>query len=60
MKKYLVSIRIEGCAHHIQRLFEAENAAGAICKANGLIKEKGWNATVTAVYERLWHINPFA
>ena len=64
MKKYLVSIRIateyKGFSH-AQRSFEAENPAAAIVKANAYIKEHKWEgAQVTALYEKLWDINPQA
>lgn len=59
MKKYLVSIRIAKGLNHVKRSFEAENPAGAILKANAYIKEHKWEgAQVTALYEKLWDINP--
>ena len=60
MKKYLVSIRISRELNHVKRLFEAENPAEAIVKANAYIKEKNWNSgQVVALYEKLWDIDPF-
>lgn len=60
MKKYLVTIRIATNRNRVYRLFEAENPAAAIVKANAYIKEHKWEAQVVALYEKLWDINPTA
>ena len=59
MKKYLVSIRISRELNRVKRLFEAENPAQAIVKANAYIKEKNWSSgQVVALYEKIWDIDP--
>ena len=61
MKKYLITIRIATNRTRVYRLFEAENPAAAIVKANAYIKERKWEgAQVVALYEKLWDINPTA
>ena len=55
MKTYLVTIIIKGAfCPTVRKTIVAENLAEAIVKANQLIKEKKWDASVRAVYERVW------
>ena len=59
MKKYLVIIKIKNAFNgRKEKLFEAENPAGAIVKANAYIKERKWEAKVVGVFEKVWTINP--
>ena len=54
MKKYLVKMRHNKTTYLKERIFEVENPAAAIVKANNIYKDAGWE--VIAVYELIWHI----